>query len=430
MSKFQRARGVYDRIPSPKDEELWKASHLWEYVIKKAKSLAKTYGFEEIVVPTFETTDLFCRSVGDGSDIVTKEMYTFQDRGQRSLTLRPELTAPVVRAYLENSLFQEPKQKFMYIGNCFRYDRHQLGRYREFHQFGVEAFDNRDPSLDVEIIDLVLTFLRSIGLSDLTLLLNTIGSSRARAKYSDELRSFFTPLKEKLSQDSQIRLEKNPMRILDSKDEGDQELVEKAPKLHDFLDEESITHFEKVKTSLDTLGISYQIDPKLVRGLDYYNDTVFEVISNTNREARQNSIAAGGRYDSLVKTLGGPETPAIGFSCGIERIIQALIAEGADLPERKPITLLFIPMNEDCKRECFALLKKARTLGIRSDLYRKNFNVKKALKYANDSSTPYVAIMGEEEYAKNEIVLKNLDKREETTYPWDGIFEQIQASFS
>jgi histidyl-tRNA synthetase len=428
MSKYQRARGVYDRLPNPKEDELWKASHLWEFVIAEARKCAKRYGFEEITLPTFENTELFQRSAGSTSDIVTKEMYTFEDKGGRFITLRPECTAPTVRSYIENSLFQEDRQKFFYISNCFRHDRMQKGRYREFYQFGVEAFGSKSPLLDVEIIDLLLNFLNILGLKDLRLVINSIGELEAREKYGAALRAHLKPFFENLSEESKHRFEKNPLRILDSKDENDQRLLEGAPKISQFLDEESKKDFSTVLRGLDELGIRYTIDEKLVRGLDYYNKTVFEIIPKCNEGIRQNAIGAGGRYDSLVDTLGGPKTAAIGFSVGIERVIQALITDNAPLPPPKPITVLFIPLSEACELPLLKIIKQTRKLGIASDIYRKNYNIKKALKYASDIQAPFAAILGEEELQSEEIILKNLSERKEQTFHWSRFFEHLQPS--
>lgn len=428
MAKYQRARGVYDRLPHPKEDELWKASHFWEFVIEQARKYAKRYGFEEITLPTFENTDLFQRSAGDTSDIVTKEMYTFEDKGGRLITLRPECTAPTVRAYIENSLFQENRQKLFYISNCFRHDRMQKGRYREFYQFGVEAFGSKSSLLDVEIIDLLLSFLHRLGLKDLHLLINSIGELEARNDYAQALKTYLEPYKEALSDDSKQRFDKNPLRILDSKNENDQRILQNAPKLSEFLDEESRKDFEIVLKGLDELGIAYTIDEKLVRGLDYYNKTVFEVIPKSNEGMRQNAIGAGGRYDSLVATLGGPSTPAIGFSLGIERVIQALLENNVSLPTPKPITILFIPLSEECELPILKLAHETRKLGIVADVYRKNYNIKKALKYASDIQAPFAAILGEEELKQQEIVLKDLSIRTEQTFHWTRFFEYLQPS--
>lgn len=426
MSKHQRAKGVYDRLPHPQEDELWKASHLWEFVIEQARKYAKRYGFEEIALPTFENTELFQRSVGSTSDIVTKEMYTFADKGGRFITLRPECTAPTVRAFVENSLFQQPRQKLFYIANCFRYDRMQKGRYREFYQFGAEAFGSKSPMLDVEIIDLLWSFFNRLGLKDLYIVINSIGEKEARERYVEALKEYLTPFKEELSEDSKMRFEKNPLRILDSKDETDQKILENGPKLSSFLDEESARDFAAVRAGLDALSIPYIIDEKLVRGLDYYNKTVFEIIPKSNEGVRQNAIGAGGRYDTLVDTLGGPETPAFGFSVGIERLIQALLAGEVPLPKPKPITLLFIPLSEECEIAVLKLSQKARNLGIFADVYRKNYNIKKALKYASDIGAHFAGIIGETELKQEMIVLKNLAERTEETFHWTNFFEYLQ----
>jgi len=428
MSKYQRARGVYDRLPQPKDDELWKSSHLWDYVISVAKKYAKLYSFEEIALPTFESTDLFLRSAGSTSDIVTKEMYTFEDKGGRQITLRPECTAPTVRSFVENSLFQNPRQKFFYIANCFRHDRMQKGRYREFYQFGIEAFGSSDPFLDVEIIDMLFSFFGELGLKNFSLVINSLGEKSSREAYSNALRDYLEPFKEELSEDSKVRFEKNPLRILDSKDENDQRILENAPRLSQFLDEESKKDFDLVLKGLDALGINYQIDEKLVRGLDYYNKTVFEFISKSNEGLRQNTIGAGGRYDTLVHNLGGPHTPAVGFSVGIERLIQGLIDMNVELPKKDPIQLVLISLSPATDLSILELSKLGRSLNIRIDVFRKGHNIKKALKYASDVEAGFAAIMGEDELRSNEIVLKDLTKRTEKRVFFKELFQHLQAS--
>lgn len=428
MSKYQRARGVYDRLPHPPEEELWKSSYLWDFILSQAKKYAMRYGFEEVVLPTFENTELFQRSVGDTSDIVTKEMYTFEDKGGRLITLRPECTASMVRSYIENSLFQTNRQKFFYIANCFRHDRMQKGRYREFYQFGLEAFGSKSPLLEVEIIDLLFSLFNRLGLKDLQLVINSIGEKEARERYVLALKEYLEPFKNELSADSQVRFEKNPLRILDSKNEHDQKLLEDAPKLSSFLDEESQADFTTFTEGLQALSIPYVIDEKLVRGLDYYNKTVFEIIPTSKAGVRQNTVAAGGRYDSLVEVLGGPATPAIGVSVGIERLIQTLIDCEVALPRPKTITLLFISLSENCDLPVLRLAHHARNLGIITDVYRKGYNIKKALKYASDIGAHFAAIMGEDELQTKEIVIKNLTERTEVTTSWTHAFDYLQPT--
>jgi histidyl-tRNA synthetase len=301
----------------------------------------------------------------------------------------------------------------------------QKGRYREFYQFGAEVFGSHNPLVDVEIIDLLFTFFAKLGLKNLSLVINSLGEKSAREAYITALKAYLEPFKQELSEDSQIRFEKNPLRILDSKEEADQKILENAPRLSEFIDEESKKHFATVLQGLDALSIPYTIDEKLVRGLDYYNKTVFEIIPPSNAGVRQNAIGGGGRYDSLVHTLGGPETPAIGFSVGIERLIQALIDAEVPLPKREPITLLFIPLSETSDLPILNLANKARELGIVVDVYRKGYNIKKALKHANDIEARFAAILGEDELEKQEIVLKELSERKEQTVPWNHFFEYL-----
>ncbi len=315
--KLQKPKGTQDLLPQD--------SAKWQYVENFTRSIFKQYNYAEIRTPIFEHYEVISRSVGDTTDIVTKEMYDFYDKGERHITLRPEGTAPVVRSYVENKLFAPEVQKpakFYYMGPMFRYERPQAGRLRQFHQIGVECFGSNNPATDVETIAMAYHFFEELGIKDIRLHLNSLGNPESRAAYRQALIDYLTPLKEQLSKDSQRRLEENPLRVLDSKEKEDKVAVENAPSILDYLDEESTVHFEAVRSMLDNLGITYTIDTNMVRGLDYYNHTIFEFMTEVG--GNDLTICAGGRYDGLVTYFGGPETPAFGFGMGIERLILVL----------------------------------------------------------------------------------------------------------
>ncbi|WP_061993561.1 histidine--tRNA ligase, partial [Fructobacillus ficulneus] len=322
-ANFQRPKGTADLFDAQVRE--------WQRIEQRAREVFSRYGYGEIRTPMFEAFDVYARSAGDTSDVVTKEMYDFNDKGDRHMALRPEGTAGVVRAYVENKLFgpeHENPYKAFYMGPMFRYERPQAGRFRQFHQIGVEAFGSKEPSLDAEVITMVVKFLASLGLKDLKVALNTLGDQGSRQAYREALVAYLQPHFDDLSKDSQTRLEKNPLRILDSKDEKDQKIVADAPTIFDYLSEESQAHFAAVKSYLDDLGIDYVIDQTMVRGLDYYNDTIFEVMTTDPNLKGAATIAGGGRYSGLVEEFGGPETPGIGFGLGVERLISLLQAQG------------------------------------------------------------------------------------------------------
>ncbi|MBS0585661.1 MAG: histidine--tRNA ligase [Verrucomicrobia bacterium] len=407
---YQRVKGSYDIVPT--SDEAWKESAFWHFIENHVHTLAKKYALEEIRPPVFEYTDLFLRSVGSETDIVSKEMYTFEDRGGRSLSLRPELTASILRAYIENGLQQTPSQRYYYLGSCFRYERSQKGRYRQFTQFDVEILGDKDPTVDVEVISCFLELLTNLGLEKYTLKINTLGDLISRKNYVTALKEYLETKKHLLSEDSQRRLVTNPMRILDSKEASDQALLQEAPSLREFLSRETLSHFQEVCNLLDSLGISYQIDEKLVRGLDYYIDTVFEVVASDDKGA-QNALGGGGRYDGLLKQLGGPDLPGIGFGIGIERVMQALIAEGkAPLRESGP-QFFIIPLSKEAKTAGFLLLQKYRKEGKSALLFNKNFQIKKGLQAAEAMHAQEAVILGEEELEKKVITIKNLRTRQE-----------------
>lgn len=416
--KYSIPPGVFDIIPVD-DQENWKSSYLWDYVEQVIRNTARAYGYLEIRTPLFERTELFQRSVGDTSDIVSKEMYTFQDKGNRSLSLRPEGTAPVMRAMVEHQLYQTnpPFQKLFYIASMFRYERAQAGRYRQHHQFGAEAIGNASPEQDVELIDLLYTLYQKLGLKNLTLMINSIGDKTSRQNFKKALVEYLTPHRTHLSLDSQNRLETNPMRILDSKDPKDREIVKQAPSILDFLNEDSRAHFEDLKRLLNLLNIPYQINPLLVRGLDYYNKTVFEVVAN--ELGAQNSIGGGGRYDGLLPELGGPDLPSIGFGTGIERLLQTMLNQSVAIPLPPSPTLFLIALGDKAKEVCFSQLHHLRQKGISSQMDFSGKKMGKMMQYADQIKARYVVVIGDQELETQEIELKHMatGQKEKITLP-------------
>jgi histidyl-tRNA synthetase len=404
--KFTIPPGVFDITPN-NTQETWKSSYLWSHVEQIIRETARSYGFMEIRTPLFERTELFQRSVGEGSDIVSKEMYTFDDKGGRSLSLKPEGTAPVIRAFIENSLYASAQvQKLFYISPMFRYERAQAGRYRQHHQFGTEVIGHASAEQDAELIDLLYTVYRRLGLKDLTLSINSIGNEATRFAFKKALKEYLAPHVDLLSPDSQVRLESNPLRILDSKDPRDQEIVAGAPSILDFLDEESRQHFDDLQHHLTSLNIPFKINHKLVRGLDYYNKAVFEIVAG--ELGAQNSIGGGGRYDGLIHTMGGPDLPAVGFGTGIERIIQTMINQNVPLPSIEHPVLFIAALGEDAKDVSFKLLHQLRQKNIPAQMDFSNRKLGKILQYADQIQATYTTVIGEHEIAAQEVELKEM----------------------
>lgn len=398
--------GVFDILPKDAKEP-WRSSPLWNYIEGVMRETAQSYGFQEIRTPLFERTELFTRGVGEGTDIVSKEMYTFEDKGGRSMTLRPEGTAAVMRAGIENQLFIEsPVQKLYYICPMFRYERAQAGRYRQHHQFGVEAIGSGAPEQDVEAIDLIFTIFGRLGLKHLQVTLNSLGDATSRAAYREALLSYLKSHFDKLSADSKVRFESNPLRILDSKDPGDKAINAHAPSILEFLNDECRDHFENVKKLLGLLKIPFQINPQLVRGLDYYNKTVFEVIAG--ELGAQNSITGGGRYDGLIKTLGGPDLPSFGFGAGIERVLQTMLKQHCPLPEPYRPALFLIPLGEAAKDICFDILHQLRISGVPAQMDFSGRKLNKVMQYADQIQARFVAVVGENELKEDKIELKEM----------------------
>lgn len=396
-------RGTKDILPSQIGN--------WIEIENKIREICKIYGYKEIRTPIFEHTELFQRGIGEGTDVVDKEMYTFMDKGNRSITLRPENTAAVVRAYLQNKLFAENNlMKLFYIGSMFRYDRPQAGRLREFHQFGVEALGEKNPALDAEIILLAWDFLKSLGLEDLRLKINTVGCPSCRPIYKQKLREYFTEYKDELCGDCQRRIEKNPLRLLDCKVDGEKHFVEDAPKIETCLCDDCREHFAQVQKFLTAANVNFEIDSKLVRGLDYYTKTAFEI--QYTPLGAQSAVAGGGRYDGLVEEIGGNPTPGIGFAMGIERILLAL--EKQNLLAQKNISPeIFIVADNAAEIYAFKILSELRRKNIFAETDFAKRSIKSQMKQAAKSCAKFAAIVGEDEIKSNTITLKNLETSEQ-----------------
>lgn len=392
--KLQPVRGTHDLLPAEY------AKH--QHVIDTAQNIAALYGYQRMDTPIFEFTDVFHRTLGDTSDVVTKETYTFTDRGNESITLRPEFTAAIVRSFISNGLQQHVPYKVFYAGPAFRYERPQKGRQRQFHQIGCELLGSNEPIADVEMIALAAHTLQVLLSKDaVTLELNSLGDAASRAAYRDALVAYLSKYKNDLSEDSKHRLEKNPLRILDSKDESDRKIVANAPLLHASFNAESKAHFDAVKTGLDNLGIVYKVSEKLVRGLDYYSHTVFEF--TTDKLGAQGTVLAGGRYNDLVKLMGGQDTACIGFAAGVERLAALLETEIA----LESPTASVVPMSENAEAAAWKIAQGLRAAGIMTDIGFKG-KAGKRLEKASKAGATYAIILGEEELAKGEAMVKNL----------------------
>ncbi len=403
MEKIQAIKGTYDILP----EE----SVLWQYIEKNIREICDAYGYGEVRIPVFENTSLFARGVGDTTDVVQKEMYTFEDKGHRSLTLRPEGTSGVVRCVLEHSLLSGALPiKLYYNITCYRNEKPQAGRYREFRQFGVEAFGSSDNALDAEIISLAVAFLEKLGLKGLKVNINSIGCPVCRKKYNDALKAYLQPHLSDLCYTCNTRFEKNPMRIIDCKEEQCKEIAKNAPRLIDYICDECSEHFEGLKNNLDMMGIKYEIDPNIVRGLDYYTKTVFEITSDNL--GAQATVCGGGRYDGLVEQLGGAPTPGIGFGLGIERLIMCMKAQGVYIPEEKKPTLYICNMGDEAKKAVVKIVYDLRKAGISCAYDNMGKGVKAQMKYADKIGALYTVVIGDNEIETDTCRLKNMQTGE------------------
>lgn len=418
--KLQKPKGTQDILPQE--------SLRWQYVEQFARETFQKYHYGEIRTPMFEHYEVISRSVGDSTDIVTKEMYDFYDKGERHITLRPEGTAPVVRSYVENKLFAPEVQKpvkVFYVGSMFRYERPQAGRLREFHQLGAECFGSSNPATDVETMAMAYQLFRDLGIKDVTLHLNSLGNSASRAAYRQALIDYLTPMKEKLSKDSQRRLEENPLRVLDSKEKEDKAAVENAPSILDYLDQESQEHFEAVKEMLETLKIPYVIDTNMVRGLDYYNHTIFEFITKIDRS--ELTICAGGRYDGLVDYFGGPETPGFGFGLGLERLLLILDKQGIDLPVDRSLDVYVAVLGEAANAPALEIVQALRQQGFSAERDYLNRKLKAQFKSADAFQAKLLLTLGESEVVTGQAKLKNNQTREEISVSLEDLKKDFKT---
>ena len=392
-------KGTKDMLPSE--------AYKWHYVERIARETAANFGFKEIRTPMFEHTELFLRGVGETTDIVTKEMYTFDDKGGRSMTLRPEGTAGAARCFIENGLGQGVMpMKAYYISSVFRYEKPQNGRLREHHQFGVECYGSDSPAADAEIISLADTFLRNVGLASLELNLNSIGCPECRAKYNAALKQYIGENLHLMCGQCQARFDKNPLRILDCKEEKCKEITKNAPKILDFLCDDCKAHFEEVQRILSDLGIKYVVNPGIVRGLDYYTRTVFEFVSTDI--GAQGTVCGGGRYNNLVEEVGGKSTPAVGFGLGLERLLLVLENTNSLRAQEENIEYYFAPLGDSAKALCRELAYALRRKGISAETDIMDRSVKAQMKYADKIGAKYVIVIGDDEIAKGVVSVKNM----------------------
>jgi histidyl-tRNA synthetase len=414
MPSFQAPRGTTDILP---EEQKY-----WRYIQTRAADLARRYGYGRIDSPVFEDSRLFVRSVGEGTDIVEKEMYTFEDRGGDNLTLRPEGTAPVCRAYLEHGMHNLPQPvRLYYFCPVFRYERPQAGRFRQHHQFGVEAIGDADPSVDAEVIELAWRLMGSLGLTDINLFLNSIGDRECRPGYIAQLKAYYSEHRHELCADCRHRLERNPLRLLDCKVETCRALGEAAPRSVDHLCAACQGHWDKLQAYLRAVGIPYQVDHRLVRGLDYYTRTVFEIQPEV--EGAQSTICGGGRYDGLIEQLGGPPTPGIGFGSGIERLTLNLKRNEVPVPDEPGPQYLVVNVGDAARLPALELASKVRRAGAGAMLGNGSRALRGQLRQANALGIPYVLVLGDDEVQRGEVVVRNMQDSTQETWPMDKFLE-------
>ncbi|OLS41579.1 histidine--tRNA ligase [Bacillus sp. MRMR6] len=413
-------RGTQDILPGEVEK--------WQLIEAKARELCEKYQYQEIRTPIFEHTDLFLRGVGDTTDIVQKEMYTFEDRGGRSITLRPEGTAAVVRSFVEKKMFGYPNQpvKLYYMGPMFRYERPQAGRFRQFVQFGIEALGSNDPAIDAEVISLAMNLYREMGLKKLKLVVNSLGDKDSRTAHRNALVDHFKPRIDEFCNDCQNRLEKNPLRILDCKQDHDHELMKSSPSIIDYLNDFSKNYFEKLQAYLTQLDVPFVVDPNLVRGLDYYNHTAFEIMSDAEGFGAITTLCGGGRYNGLAEEIGGPETPGIGFALSIERFIAALKAEGVELEINEEIDCYLAALGEEAKDYTVGLLQQLRLAGFSAERDYLDRKIKAQFKSADRLKAKFVAVLGDTELKNNKINLKNMATGEQVEVDLADFVQQFK----
>ncbi len=414
----QVPKGTNDILPAQID--------YWYYLENIIKEVLQNFGYREIRTPVFEYTELFVRGIGETTDIVAKEMFTFSDKKGRSLTLRPEGTAPVIRAYLEHNLSREnPLTKLFYIESMFRSEKPQAGRFRQFHQFGAEAIGSPLPIIDAEIVVAALFIFQKLGLTDLTLHLNSVGCKQCRPKYLDALRDYFREKKAQLCADCQLRYETNPLRILDCKKEQCRVIVGKCPSIFKYLCRDCAAHFDALKVYLDKLGITYQINPFLVRGLDYYTKTAFEIISG--ELGAQNAICGGGRYDYLAEELGGKPTPGVGFAAGMERVLMTIIKQNIEIPLWGGIKVFVAVTGQDGVNTALEIANQLRSAGVAADMDFLGKSLKAQLRMANKLQIPYVLILGPDELKENAVLIKDMEEGTQETVSLKNILFHLKS---
>lgn len=409
-------KGTKDVLPS----QVYK----WHYVEQAFADICAKYGFKEIRTPAFEHTELFARGVGDTTDIVQKEMYTFQDYAKRSITLKPEGTSPVARSFVEHKAYADVQPtKYYYVTPCFRYEKPQSGRLRAFHQFGIEVFGTSDMIADAEVICLANDFLRGLGIHDIELQINSVGCPDCREAHRKALRDFLRPKYEELCNTCKDRFERNPLRILDCKSEICQELVKGAPMMIDFLCHDCKAAFEDVQKNLKCMGVDFVVNPGIVRGLDYYTKTAFEFV--TTSIGAQGTVCGGGRYDHLMEELGGPPIPGVGFGLGIERLLLTLEANGVEIPEPETIEVFVAVMGEEAKAFGLKLLRQLRQAGVRAEMDAMARNIKGQFKYANRIHAKKTVVIGDNELAQQKVSIKDMETSQQTEIAMDDILKEL-----
>lgn len=422
--KYQKPKGTQDILPE--------SSYQWQYVENMARQVFSEYQYRELRTPIFEHYEVISR-VGDSTDIVQKEMYDFYDKADRHITLRPEGTAPMVRAFVEHKLFGNDyvkPYKTFYIGPMFRYERPQAGRLRQFHQIGVESFGAKTPESDVEAIAMAMEFFERVGIHEIKLVINSLGDKESRQTYRQALIDYLEPYQNQMSEESRRRFRENPLRVLDSKEAEDKEIVAGAPSILDYLNEESANHFNQVKSLLEALNINYVVDSNMVRGLDYYNHTIFEIMSEAKAfGGAQTTICAGGRYNGLVEELGGPETPSFGFAMGIERVLITMEAENATFGSEQPLHAYVVGIGEKVSAETLKLVLAMRHQGFSVERDFLNRKPKAQFKSANKLNAQLVLTLGEDELEQGMINVKNMETGHEEAKPLSEIYNQFQTVY-
>lgn len=399
MAKLRAVKGMNDILPAEAARWVHIESRFFDWVAR--------YGFAQVRTPIVEPTALFHRSIGDATDIVEKEMYTFEDKGSKSLTLRPEGTASCARAYLEHNIQSlEPVTKWAYSGPMYRRERPARGRYRQFHQLGCEVYGEAGPHVDAEMIDLVVAFLADIGVGDIEVLVNSLGDDDARTRYREALLAFLTPHADKLSEDSQRRLQRNPLRVLDSKAPQDQEIAKEAPQILDYLSDEDRAHFDELEVTLKALGTPYRVEPRLVRGLDYYTRTLFEIRGSGGELGAQSAVCGGGRYDGMIRELGGPKTPAIGFAMGIERLLLCM----GDTDAASRLDAFMVVHDRALRAQATQISQRMRRAGLRVDADLRGGSMKSQFRRADKSGARFALVLGDSEASAGTIQVKDLEK--------------------